>query len=219
MTLAYFAKIMTKKEKGLIWCVIITLCVMGLEIYFGIVSNSLMLVSDGLHMLTHAASLFVSLLAIWLSKNKHTANKIRIETKAAFINGISLVIFVIYLIWESIARIQALQAIEVSNLLVVALIGLGTNLLTAFILFRAGVDDLNTRSAYLHMLADTFSSIAIVIGSITIYYTSWFVIDAILSIVVAIIIAKWSFGLVKNAIGILYLQRSPSDMNHHLGLD
>lgn len=172
---------------------------MVVEITMGYLANSLMLISDGLHMLSHAASLIVSLMAIYISKNMAAAERLKVEARAALINGFSLVFFIVYLVYESIIRLMNPESLEVMKLLSVAIIGLVTNLLTAFILARSGVEDLNTKSAYLHMLADTFSSIAIVVGSIVIYYTNWFALDPILSIVVAAVIAKWSYGLIRDS--------------------
>lgn len=189
-----------KKETALFICIIITLGVMVVEITMGYFANSLMLISDGLHMLSHAASLIVSLMAIYISKNLAESDRLKVEARAALINGFSLVFFIVYLVYESVIRLMNPESLEVMKLLSVAVIGLITNLLTAFILARSGVEDLNTKSAYLHMLADTFSSIAIVVGSIVIYYTNWFALDPILSIVVAAVIAKWSYGLIRDAL-------------------
>ncbi len=181
----------------------------------GYYANSLMLISDGLHMLSHASSLVVSLIAIYISRNLDDTRKLRVEAKAALINGISLFLFIIFLLIESVERLLNPEEIAVGQLLTVALIGLFTNLLTAYILARTGVEDLNTKSAYLHMLADTFSSVAIVIGAIVIYYFDWYILDPILSIVVAGIIAKWSIGLLRDSILVLQGKAHEMKSGHH----
>lgn len=206
-----------KKRKALLWCMVITLTTMLIEMGAGIYTSSLMLFSDGLHMLSHGASLFISYLALVIAQRPATKQYPfgyhRAETLAALINGISLVFFIYFIAAESIQRLFEPKAIDTFWLLIVAGVGLLVNLWTAVILSRAGLEDLNTRSAFLHMLADTFSSVAIIIGAIVMYYTSWFVLDAILSLVVAFIIGKWSYGLIRTALLVL-MERSPQEIHH-----
>ncbi len=195
-------KLQISKKRALAFCICITLLVMVLEIFYSMSANSLMLFSDGMHMLTHALSLGVTLIAILLSERsaKNTPSKPKtIELYAAIINGFGLALFTVYIIYESLERMHHLENLNIYDTLIIAIIGLMVNLLTAWILLQAGIEDLNTRSAYLHLLADTFSSVAIIAGCIIIYYTRWLIIDPLLSIVVAVVIGKWSYGLLKEA--------------------
>ncbi|MEO1049180.1 MAG: cation diffusion facilitator family transporter [Bacteroidota bacterium] len=180
------------KERAFGLAITITLIAMVVEFAVGYWANSLMLISDGFHMLSHALSLMISWAAIKLS-NRYK----KIEFKAAFINGIGLALFTGYIFYEAIGRVLNPLALSTNDIIIVAVFGLVINLLTALILASAGIEDLNTKSAFLHLLSDTFSSIAIVLGGIVIYFTAWYVIDPMLSIVVGIIIAKWSYGLIK----------------------
>ncbi len=204
------------KKKALIICVVITLSVMAVEIIYSYVTKSLMLFSDGLHMLSHGLSLGISLIAIIIAAKKATKyypfGYGRIEVIAALINGIGLLFFTAYIFYESALRIIDPLAINVYETLGIAILGLIVNLFTAWILYQAGLEDLNTKSAFLHLLADTFSSIAIIIGCVIINYTQWYVIDPILSIVVGVVIAKWAIGLLKEAIQLL-LNKSPKNIN------
>lgn len=206
-----------KKRNALLWCMGITLVTMLLEVGVGIYTSSLMLFSDGLHMLSHGASLFISYLAMVIAQRpankKYPFGFRRAETLAALINGISLAFFIYFITAESIARLFEPRPIDTTWLLIVAVIGLVVNLWTALILSRAGLEDLNTRSAFLHMLADTFSSVAIIVGAIVIHYTNWFIIDAILSLVVAFVIGKWAYGLVRSALLVL-MERSPKNIRY-----
>lgn len=185
------------KTKALKLCIFITFSVMALELIVGHITRSLMLYSDGLHMLSHAASLLISLLAIYWAKQ--SGNE-RIETKAALINGIGLMIFTVYILWEAFKRLLAPEAIAIQDVYAVAFVGLLVNLLTAVILGASGIEDLNTRSAFLHMLADTFSSVAILIGAFFIQQFEWYWLDAVLSAVIAFVVGKWSFGLIRSAL-------------------
>ncbi len=200
------------KKKALTICIVLTLTVMLVEIVFSYITRSLMLFSDGLHMLSHALSLAISLIAIIIAGKK--ASKAypfgygRIEIIAALINGVGLLFFTFYIFYESTLRIIDPQEINIFETMGIAVLGLIVNLLTAWILYLAGLEDLNTKSAFLHLLADTFSSIAIVLGCFIIKYTDWFVIDPILSIIVGVVIAKWAIGLMRDAINIL-LHKTP----------
>ncbi len=204
------------KKQALMICVVITMTVMAVEIVYSYITNSLMLFSDGLHMLSHGLSLGISLIAIIIAAKKATKSYPfgygRIEIIAALINGIGLLFFTLYIFYESALRIIDPLAINVYETMGIAVLGLIVNLGTAWILYLAGLEDLNTKSAFLHLLADTFSSVAIIIGCLVIRYTNWFVIDPILSIVVGLVIAKWAFGLLKDAIEIL-LNKTPSSIN------
>jgi len=204
------------KQKALIISLVITLTTMVVEFISSFLTGSLMLFSDAIHMLSHAASLLISLLAIMLAvriKSKRLPFGLkRLEPLAAFINGISLVFFVAYIGYEAFIRLIDPQIIQTSSTLMVAIIGLAVNLITAFILGLAGLEDLNTRSVFLHMLADTFSSIAIIAGAITIKYTGWMILDPILSLVVAIIIGKWGYDLLKES-GKILLNVTPEHIN------
>lgn len=184
------------KPKALKICIAITLLVMVAELFVGHFSRSLMLFSDGLHMLSHAASLIITLSAmIWA---KQSGNN-RVEIMAAFINGVGLLGFTAYIIYESAYRLMYPETVLVEEIYSVALLGLFVNLITAFILASSGVEDLNTKSAFLHMLADTFSSVAILIGALVIQHFNWFWLDAVLSTVIAIVVGKWAIALMSGA--------------------
>ena len=195
----------------------ITSVTMVAEFVASQVTGSLMLWSDGLHMLSHAASLLVSYIAIILASKK-TSPKFpfgwqRVEIIAAHINGVGLALFTGFILYESVERLFTPQPIMSQEMMIIALIGLGVNLLTALILNMAGLEDLNTKSAFLHMLADTFSSIAILIGGVIMLYTEWYFIDALLSIIIAIVIGKWAWGLLKESFFIL-INKTPEHINY-----
>jgi len=180
---------------------------MVVETVGGFLFGSLMLISDAIHMLSHAAALGVSLLAVWIA-NRPTSSRLsfglyRVEILAAFVNGIGLAAFSLWIVYEGIHRILEPVAVQGPEMTAIAVAGLAVNLTTAFILGRAGLEDLNTRSAFLHMLADTFSSVAIVIGGVVISFTGWNLVDPILSIVVAGFVARWSWGLLRDSTLIL----------------
>ncbi len=201
-----------KKLLAVAFC--ITFAVMFLEIIGGIYANSLALISDAVHMFTHAFALALSLFAIFIAHKARNDAKsfgyFRAEVLAAFVNGITIALSVLWIVYEAAIRFIHPEAILSTATFVVALVGLITNLLTGYILYKADMENLNIRSAFLHMLADAFSSIAVILGAVAIYYTQLYIIDTLLALMVAGIIAKWSFSLIKDSVHIL-LEGSPVD--------
>lgn len=205
-----------RQRRAFFLCIGLTLAMMIVEFVAGWITSSLMLISDGIHMLTHASALFVSLIAIVIANRKasdrFSFGLYRVEILAALINAIGLAIFTFWIVYEGVLRLLDPPKILSAELLFVALAGLFVNLATAWILHNAGVEDLNTKSAFLHMIADTLSSVAIVIGGVIIYFTEWYILDPILSIFVAVLIGRWSWTLLRDSTMIL-LERQPSHVD------
>ena len=95
--------------------------------------------------------------------------------------------------------------------LIVAIIGLVVNIITGFILMQGDKENINLKSAFVHMLADALSSVAIILGYIVIYYTHWYFIDIILALLVSAVIGRWAYGILKDSINTL-LESSPVDI-------
>lgn len=188
------------KEKALGISIVVTLLVMVLEITYSFISHSLMLFSDGIHMFTHALSLIITLLSIIIAKK--TKKKV-VELFAVTINGLMLFYFGLYIFMESLERLSNPMMIDLRYTLYIAFIGLIVNVFTALLLNQSGIEDLNTKSAFAHMIADTLMSISIVFGAVVIYFTQWYFIDALLSIIVSVLIMKWAFDLMKQIIQVL----------------
>lgn len=189
---------------------------MVVEFAAGILTGSLMLISDAVHMLSHAAALGTSFLALALAQRKtgpaFPYGLYRAEILAALANGLTLAGFTAWIVFEGVQRVLHPVAVSGAEVTVVAVVGLGVNLTTAVLLQRAGLDDLNTKSAFLHMIGDTLSSVAIVAGGVLIYFTGWRLVDPILSVVVAFVIARWSWGLLRDSTLIL-MERKPSHVD------
>jgi cobalt-zinc-cadmium efflux system protein len=180
------------------------------------ISGSLMLAGDAVHMFSHVAALGISLMAIKLAHRRCSDHLpyglYRLEVLAALVNGLGLAGFSLWIVYEGIDRLLHPVTISGQELLVVALLGLSVNALTAAILFRSGFEDLNTKGAWLHMLADGASSVVVVIGAIIIVFTGWRVIDPLLSVLVALMVGKWAWGLLRDAAKIL-LERKPDHIS------
>ena len=202
-------------KKVLKWALSITLVTMFLEFFYGFMSNSLALVSDAIHMFTHSFALIISLIAIIIASKKAPIAKTfgfyRTEVLAAFLNGITIVLSIIWILYEAVMRFLNPQTIDIKTAMVVAIIGLIVNIITGVILMQGDKNNINLKSAFVHMLSDALSSVAIIIGYIVIYFTSWYFVDIILALVVSLVILKWAIDILKNSTNTL-LESSPVDV-------
>jgi len=206
------------KKKRLLLVLILTASMMVVEFVAGIWTNSLALISDAGHMLTHLFALGLSLFAvIFVAKQTSKERSFgfyRLEVIAALINGFTLILITAYIIYKAYLRIIHPESLDVINMFIVASAGLAVNLVSAAILWKVKTADLNIKSAYFHLLTDTLSSVAIVIGAIVIKYTDLWVIDPILSVVICIMILIWAKSLIKDSINVL-LEAAPK----HIKID
>ena len=202
-------------KKVLKWALSITLITMFLEFFYGFLSNSLALISDAIHMFTHSFALIVSLLAIIIASKTAPISKTfgyyRIEVIAAFINGITIILSIIWIVYEAYQRFVEPQVIDIKTAIIVAIIGLFVNIITGVILMQGDKNNINLKSAFIHMLSDALSSVAIIIGYIVIYFTSWYFVDIILALIVSLVILKWAIDILKSSTNTL-LESSPVDV-------
>lgn len=193
--------------KRLGWSILLTGVMMIVEVIGGLITNSLALISDAGHMLTHFIALGISYLAIRLAMQPVTQHRsygwYRAEILAAFTNGVFLVAVTIYILYEAVKRLISPVTINTGEMIGVASLGLVVNVISAFLLGGAGKRDINVRSAFLHMLGDMFSSIAIVIGGVVILLTGLFAIDPLLSALICVPILYWAARLLKQSVIIL----------------
>jgi len=204
------------EKKKLKLTMAVTGIMMAAEIVGGFWTNSLALISDAGHMFTHFFALAVSFAAILCASrascHHRTFGFYRVEILAALLNSLFLFAATFWILAEGIKRIIHPTPILGVQMFVIAVIGLLVNLASVFILHGTHKDDLNIKSAFLHMIGDTLSSVVIVIGAIVIYFTGWNIIDPILSIGIAAVILAWGWRLFKDSVNIL-LEAAPKGMN------
>ena len=186
------------------------------EIIGGILSNSLALLSDAGHMFTDTLALALSFFAMKFAEMPATEKKTfgfyRLEILAALLNGVTLVLISLYIIYEAYQRILNPQPVAGTLMLVVAVIGLAANIIGALFLMKHHETNLNIRGAFLHIIGDAVSSVGVIIGGVIILYTGWFLIDPILSILIALGIIAGAVGLVSESVSVL-LESAPSHIN------
>ena len=195
-----------KNRRLLIWAASLTFFFAGLEIVYGMISGSLMMMGDGVHMSSDAISLVLSLVAVILSTKAATKNKTfgykRFEPIAAFINGLTLIIIPIFIIIEAINRMITPIDIVTNQMLIVGTVGLIVNVIVGFILTKAN-SNLNIKSALLHVVADLITSVSVVIAALGIKYFGLTWLDPIGSILTSFIIIAGGVKITKEALNIL----------------
>ena len=204
------------ERKRLLIAITLTIIMMVGEIAGGIISGSLALLSDAGHMLTHSFALIVSFLAIIYSCRPATKEKsfgfYRAEILAALFNGITLIIITGFIFWEAYKRIINPRPVAELEMFIVAVIGLIVNIATALILYKASKNSLNIRSAFVHMIGDAASSVGVIAGAVIIYFTGFYIIDPIFSIIIAILILIWAVVLIRDSVRIL-MESTPKNIN------
>lgn len=218
------------------WLVIaITAAMMVIEITAGSIYGSMALVADGWHMSTHAGAMLIAALAYRYARRNVANTRFSFGTGkmgdlAGFASAVVLALVALLIGWESLMRLYSPVAIDFRQAIVVAVIGLGVNLVCAWLLRddhshhhghahdhghshdleHAHATDHNLRAAYLHVLADALTSVlaiaALTLGSLY----SWNWLDPAIGIVGGLVIARWSWGLIRDT-GRVLLDYIPSD--------
>ena len=177
----------------------------------------LALLSDAFHNLSDVFSLIISYIAIRVSKKKHDENRtygyVRVEILAALFNLLTLFLACAYIVYESIQRLSKPEPINVVLMLSIAIIGLLGNAVSILILHRDAKKSINIKSAFLHLLGDTLSSVGVIIVGVVLYFNSnLYILDTIISFIIVIYIIKQSFSVFMESINIL-MQGKPKWIN------
>jgi cobalt-zinc-cadmium efflux system protein len=185
----------------------ITIVFFVIELVGGIITNSLALTADAWHMLNDASALVFALVAAWIAGRpidlKKTYGYYRTEILAAFLNGIFLWIVVVFIFYGAIQRFQHLAAVESLNMLIIAILGLIANGLSAFVLSKSKSESLNIEGAFLHVLADALGSVGAISAGLVMYFTGWYQADPLVSMLIGLLIFYGSLKLVRESINVL----------------
>ncbi|NOZ05308.1 MAG: cation transporter [Chloroflexi bacterium] len=194
-------------RRSLFIALVITLVYLVAEVIGGLWTHSLALLADAGHMLTDVASLSLALFAIWLATRPAPAEKTygyyRTEILAALANGASLVVIAVIIFYEAFRRIGQPPEVNSLPMLLVATVGLGANLLSAYVLFRSRADSLNLRGAFLHVAADALGSVGAIIAGVIMLTTGWYLADPLVSIGIGLLILFSSWNLLRESVDVL----------------
>lgn len=193
--------------RRVILALILTACFMVVEVIGGILSGSLALLADAGHMLTDTMALGLAAVAFHVSKRpadrRLTFGYHRFQILAAFVNGLSLLLIVGWILFEAVQRFLSPAEVLGQTMLLVAVAGLVVNIAAFLILHGADRDNLNISAAVIHVAGDLLGSVAAIVAALVIIKTSWMMIDPILSVAVAMLILKSAWVLVKRSAHVL----------------
>ncbi len=195
---------------------VLTASFMVAEIVGGWLANSLALLADAGHMFTDAGAIALSLFAIRFARRPANEDKTfgyyRLEILAALVNGAALLVIAGLIVVEAWSRFRAPEPIQGGLMLAVASLGLAVNVLAAWLLHGAAAESLNVRGAYLHVLGDLLGSVGAIAAAAVILLTEWWPADPIISVLVALLILRSAWILVRESVDVL-LEAVPSHID------
>jgi cobalt-zinc-cadmium efflux system protein len=198
--------------------IILNLAFVIIEAVVGLIIHSLSLLSDAGHNLADVASLGLSLFAFRMMKVKsnhtYTYGYKKTTVLVALLNGGILLVSIGAILYESVHRLILPEPLPGKTISIVAGIGILINTTTALLFFRDKENDLNIKSAFLHLISDAVVSAALVIGGIIIMFTNWYWIDPLLGILVAIVIVFSTWSMLRDSLR-LSLDAVPQGINLH----
>lgn len=204
----------------------LTASMMLLEIVAGTITGSMALLADGWHMATHSAAFGITLFA-YRYTNKNLTNKSfafgpgKANTLGGFASAIALATVAVFMIMESIERFLNPVEIRFNEAIIVAILGLSVNIVSALLLIdrhdhsdgsQPHHHDHNLRSAYFHVLADALTSLLAIVALVLGKYLGWSFMDPVMGIVGAMVILRWSGGLLKDSSVVLLDKAADGEM-------
>lgn len=195
--------------RNLLVSIILNIAITVAQIIGGLISGSLALLSDALHNFSDVISLIISYIANKLSKQeaslKRTFGYKRAEILAAFINAATLIVIAVLLIFEAVERFQNPQKIETALVIWLSGVAILGNGFSVLLLRKNSEDNMNMKSAYLHLLTDMMASVAVLIGGLLMKYYQLFWVDSALTLAIALYLIWMGFDLLKQSTKVLML--------------
>ncbi len=195
--------------RNLLITIIINIAITVAQVIGGLISGSLALLSDALHNFSDVISLIISYIANKLSKQqaslKRTFGYKRAEILAAFINAVTLIVIAILLIFEAVERFQNPQKIETGLVIWLSIVAILGNGFSVLLLRKNSEDNMNMKSAYLHLFTDMMASVAVLIGGLLMKFYQLFWVDSALTLAIALYLIWMGFDLLKQSTKVLML--------------
>jgi len=177
------------------------------EVVGGILTGSLALISDAMHMLTDTAALAIALVAIHVGRRPsdllRTYGCARFEILAAAFNALLLLGVAFYILYEAWKRLSEPQEIQSGSMLVIAVVGLLVNLASMRLLTSHKDESLNVKGAYLEVWSDMLGSLAVIVGAVVIWLTGWQWVDSLLAVGIGFMVFPRTWVLLKECVNIL----------------
>ena len=205
-----------KSRRSLVTALVLITGYMGAEVVGGILSGSLALLADAGHMLTDAASIGLALLAMHFAERPPSARRTfgyrRIEILAALLNALTLWLIAAWVIVEAWHRFRDVPDVDGGLMLSIGAVGLGVNVLAAWILRRSAEDSVNVEGAFRHVMADLLGSVGVVVSGVLVWAFGWTLADPILSVVIGVLILLSTWRLLAKVVHVL-LEGAPDHVD------
>lgn len=202
--------------KALLTVLIFTSIIFVVELVGGIISGSLALMGDAMHMLSDSTGLVVAAVAMaWgRKKSSHTATYgyKRVEVVAAMFNAIAVTAISVWIVIEAVQRFRAHEEVDTQIMLIIGTIGLVANIFGALVLHGHRDESMNIEGAFLHVLVDLFGSVAVIAAALIMHFTGFEAADTIASLIIAALILPRSTALLRQALTVL-LERVPEGVD------
>ncbi|MFL6483677.1 MAG: cation diffusion facilitator family transporter [Nitrososphaera sp.] len=207
---------MLQPKKMLMVSFAVTVAIAINEVIGGIVSGSISLVSDAVHMFTDVMAIGLSLFATTMAARSHsgamTFGYHRAEVMVALANGVALAAISLWVLYEAFMRVLSPTTINAPLLLLTASIGLSGNLVVIFLLKHHAGKSINIHSAFIHVVYDTISSVAVIITGLITLNTGITIVDPLVAFLISGLVARSAYTIVKNSTHIL-LEGAPSKLD------
>lgn len=194
-------------RRALVIALVLTASFAVVEAVGGFMAGSLALISDAGHMVTDAAALALALFANAVGRRAPSSRASygygRAEVLAAFVNALAMLAIVLFIAVEAVRRLLEPAPVAGGIVTLIGVAGLVVNIVAAWVLSRASGDSLNARGALLHVMGDLLGSVAAIVAGVVIMQTGWTPIDPILSVLVALLIVRSTWQLLKQSTGVL----------------
>jgi cation diffusion facilitator family transporter len=226
-------------ERRVYWVIALTTIMMMVEILSGWWFNSMALLADGWHMASHSAALLITVFAYWYARRhlrdaRYTFGTGKVGVLGGFTSGVVLGLVALLMVWESAQRIADPVTIRFDEAMLVAIIGLGVNVVSAVLLHQRprhpkeehdhshghahaqSHQDHNLRAAFLHVVADALTSILAIVALLCGKAFGWVILDPLMGIAGAVLIGHWTFGLLRDTGRILLDGSARPEIREHI---
>jgi cobalt-zinc-cadmium efflux system protein len=194
----------------------VTAAIAAVEVVGGILSNSISLVSDAVHVFTDVMAIALSLFAITMAARSHagamTFGYHRAEVLAALANGVALSAISVWVLYEAVLRVMSPRLIDAPLMLTAAGIGLAGNLVVMFLLKQHAGKSINIQSAFVHVVYDAVSSVAVIITGLIAFATGITIVDPLVAFLIAGLVARSAYTIVRSSTHIL-LEGAPRQLD------
>jgi cobalt-zinc-cadmium efflux system protein len=204
-----------RESRNLFITVFLNLLISIVELIGGIFSNSLALISDALHNFSDGIAILITYITLRISKkapnSQLTFGYKRIQIMAAMFNAMTLIAICLFLLVEAYKRLMKPEEIEGFSMIYIAGIGLLANVAGVFLLKDFSSKNLNIKAAYLHLIGDTLSSVAVIIGGLLIIFFKLYWVDPVITLLISIYIIKETWEVIAETYNIL-MQSGPKNL-------